>query len=221
MPRTVRGRKKTTTSGRSRSATRSRAAGSSSSTTRKATARRTTARRTPARRTTTTTTKARSAGRSGGTTATRRRTASRQELAQRTVDQVMSSDPLTIVETESIVTAARMMRDNDIGDVIVLGDTDGRVRGILTDRDVVVRAIAEERDPEQTTIGAVCTAEITTVAPDDSVDTAISVMRECAVRRLPVVENGRAVGILSIGDLAERFDERSALADISAAPPNN
>jgi CBS domain-containing protein len=67
----------------------------------------------------------------------------------------------------------------------------------------------------------VCTAEIATVAPDDSVDTAISVMREAAVRRLPVVENGKAVGIVSLGDLAERFDERSALADISAAPPNN
>ena len=133
----------------------------------------------------------------------------------------MSTDPLTMIETETVVSAARMMRDNDIGDVIVLGDTDGRVRGIVTDRDVVVRAVAEERDPDQTTVGAICTGELVTVAPDDSVDSAISLMRDRAIRRLPVCEAGKAVGIVSIGDLAEQFDRRSALADISAAPPNN
>lgn len=133
----------------------------------------------------------------------------------------MSSDPMTMVETETVASAARMMRDNDIGDVIVLGDTDGRVSGIVTDRDLVVRVMAEERNPEQTTIGAICTGELIAIAPDDSVDTAVALMRERAIRRLPVCEGGKVVGVVSIGDLAERFDQRSALADISAAPPNN
>jgi CBS domain-containing protein len=142
-------------------------------------------------------------------------------LAERTVEEVMSTEPVTIVESETILGAARLMRDNDIGNVIVLGDTDGRVRGIVTDRDLVVRAVADERDPDRTTIGAICSAELVTVTPDDSVDGAIKLMRERAVRRIPVVDDGRLVGVLSIGDLAEQFDERSALADISAAPPNS
>jgi CBS domain-containing protein len=70
-------------------------------------------------------------------------------------------------------------------------------------------------------VGAICSAELVTVESDDTVDSALAMMRARAIRRVPVVENGRAVGIFSIGDLAERFDERSALADISAAPPNS
>jgi CBS domain-containing protein len=132
----------------------------------------------------------------------------------------MSSDPVTMIETATVLDASRMMRSNDIGNVIVIGDTDGFVKGIVTDRDIVIRAIADERNPEQTTIGSICTGELVVLAPDDAADTAVALMRERAIRRLPVVENGQATGIVSIGDLAERFDERSALADISAAPPN-
>jgi signal-transduction protein with cAMP-binding, CBS, and nucleotidyltransferase domain len=177
------------------------------------------------------TTRTRSSGRSGGTTATRRRStgrrttrrgaSSRSQLRERHVSEVMSGEPITIIESEPVVAAARMMRENDIGNVIVLGDTDGRVRGIVTDRDIVVRAVADEREPGQTTVGAICSDELVTVAPDDTVDSALALMRRRAVRRIPVCDDGRAVGVLSIGDLAERFDERSALADISSAPPND
>jgi CBS domain-containing protein len=151
----------------------------------------------------------------------RRATASAKQLRSRAVSEVMSSDPMTIVESEPLSAAARMMRDDDIGAVIVLGNADGRVCGIVTDRDIVVRAVAEDREPAQTTVGAICSPELVSVESDDSVDSALALMREHAVRRIPVVEDGRAVGIFSIGDLAERFDERSALADISAAPPND
>lgn len=157
-------------------------------------------------------TKAKSTGRKGP---------SQKELAARTVAEVMSPEPVSMIETDTLFDAARMMRDNHIGDVIVLGDTDGRVKGIVTDRDVVVRAVAEERDAKQTTIGAICTGELVFVSPDDHADKAVKLMRERAVRRLPVVEDGRPVGIVSIGDLAEQFDKKSALADISAARPNN
>jgi CBS domain-containing protein len=114
--------------------------------------------------------------------------------------------------------AAELMLREDIGDVIVLDED--RLYGILTDRDIVVRVVAEGHDPSQTRVGDVCSRQLTTVGPDDSVGQALRLMREKAVRRLPVVEANEVVGILTIGDIAVERDSRSALADISAAPPN-
>ena len=110
------------------------------------------------------------------------------------------------------------MRDSNIGDVIVADN--GQICGIVTDRDVVVRATAEGRDPAKTKLADICSQELTTASPSDSVDQAVQLMRRKAIRRLPVVENGRAVGIVSIGDLAQERDPTSALSDISAAPSN-
>lgn len=90
----------------------------------------------------------------------------------------------------------------------------------MTDRDIVVRGIAEGLDPRTNTLDDICSRTLTTVSPDDSIDTAVSLMREKAIRRLPVVKRGRPVGIVSIGDLAIERDRDSALADVSAAPPN-
>jgi CBS domain-containing protein len=81
--------------------------------------------------------------------------------------------------------------------------------------------IAEGRDPRATRIGDIASHDLAAVAPDDPVGRAVQIMREKAVRRLPVVENGKVVGIVSIGDLALDRDPDSALADISAAPPNS
>ena len=114
--------------------------------------------------------------------------------------------------------AAEVMLREDIGDVIVLEED--RLYGILTDRDIVVRVVAERRDPCQTRLGDVCSRQLTTIGPDDSVGQALRLMREKAIRRLPVVEASEVVGILTIGDIAVERDSRSALADISAAPPN-
>ena len=110
------------------------------------------------------------------------------------------------------------MRDGNIGDVVVLED--GQVRGILTDRDIVIRALAEGMDPSRTTVGEVCSRELTTLSPTDSIAQAVSIMRDKAIRRLPVVEGGRPVGIVSLGDLAVEREPDSALGGISAAPPN-
>jgi CBS domain-containing protein len=114
-----------------------------------------------------------------------------------------------------------MMRDAAIGDVLVTDN--GHLVGVLTDRDLVVRCVAEARDPGMTTAGECCSSDLVTISPEDEVDKAIQLMRERAVRRLPVVEHGQAVGVVSIGDLAIEQDERLALAlaDISAAPPND
>jgi CBS domain-containing protein len=95
-----------------------------------------------------------------------------------------------------------------------------RLTGIVTDRDIVVRAIADDRSPGETTLGDLATGDVTSLSPEDSVEDAIRIMRDRAVRRIPVVENDRPVGIVSIGDLAVERDPDSALADISVADPD-
>jgi CBS domain-containing protein len=130
----------------------------------------------------------------------------------------MTPHPTTASSSMSLVEAARTMRDAGIGDVIVVEGEE--VRGVLTDRDIVVRAVAEGRDPVRTRVGEIMSRELTTVAPDDEVETAIKLMREKAIRRLPVLERGRPIGVLSLGDLAIARDPASVLGTISAAPPN-
>jgi CBS domain-containing protein len=137
----------------------------------------------------------------------------------RTVEEIMTRDPRTVSASDSIVDAARVMNESDIGDVIVVDGEE--VRCIVTDRDIVVRAIAEGRDPQSTSVGDVCTQSLETIGPDASVDDALRKMREADIRRLPVVRDGRPVGIVSLGDLAVEREPDSTLADISAASPDN
>ncbi len=135
-----------------------------------------------------------------------------------TVEEIMTRDPRTVDGGDTIVDAARVMRDADIGDVVVMED--GQVSGIVTDRDIVVRAIAEGRDADSTSVGDVCTTGVETVDPSASVDDALRIMREHDIRRLPVAKSGRPVGIISRGDLAVEREPDSTLADISAASPD-
>lgn len=137
----------------------------------------------------------------------------------RSVNEVMTHDPRTVNAGDTLVEAARVMREADVGPVLVVDD--GGVAGILTDRDIVVRAVADGRDPSSTPVREACSADLVTLTPDQDVDEAARLMREHDVRRLPVVQDGRPVGILAIGDLAVERDSDSALADISAASPNN
>jgi CBS domain-containing protein len=137
----------------------------------------------------------------------------------RTVEEIMTRNPRTVSASDTIVDAARVMNESDIGDVIVVDGED--VRCIVTDRDIVVRAIAEGRDPQSTSVGDVCTQSLETIGPDASVDDALRKMREADIRRLPVVRDGRPVGIVSLGDLAVEREPDSTLADISAASPDN
>ena len=130
----------------------------------------------------------------------------------------MTRDPRTVNAGDPVVEAARIMRDSDIGDVVVMED--GQVSGIVTDRDIVVRGVAEGQDPDSATVSDVCTTGIETIEPEASVDDAVRLMREHDIRRLPVVKNGRPVGILSLGDLAVEREPDSTLADISAASPD-
>jgi CBS domain-containing protein len=109
------------------------------------------------------------------------------------------------------------MKQQDAGAMIVL-DESKKVVGIVTDRDIAIRAVAEGRDAKTTKVGDIASKGLKSLSPTDSVEDAVRLMREQKIRRLPVVEDGRPVGIVSIGDLAQERDPRSALADISRAP---
>lgn len=138
----------------------------------------------------------------------------------RRVSDVMTAAPQALPLDATLYDAARIMRDEGIGDVLVIYG--GRLCGVITDRDIVVRAVAESRDTSLTPLGDVCTAELTTLGPDDDTATAARLMSEQAVRRLPVVDAlQRPVGIVSIGDLAVADGESGPLPAISKAPPNN
>jgi CBS domain-containing protein len=142
-------------------------------------------------------------------------------MPSQTVADVMTKDPVTLSADTSLVEAARAMRDRDVGAVIVLKGDGRDLCGMVTDRDIAMRAVAEGRDPSEAKLDDVCSHEVISVRPDDSVEAAIRLMREHAVRRLPVVdENGGPVGVVSLGDLAVERDPRSALGEISAAEPN-
>ncbi len=131
----------------------------------------------------------------------------------------LMAEPVTVPVDTTLTEAARLMRDADIGDVIVA--TEGRPKGLVTDRDIVVRGLAEGHQPNNTTVGDICTRDLATVSPGEPIERAVELMRELAVRRLPVVEGDRVVGIVSLGDLAIERGEASALLDISAAEPNS
>ncbi|MGX1880711.1 CBS domain-containing protein [Streptomyces sp. NPDC055287] len=133
------------------------------------------------------------------------------------VREFMTAGVAAVRPDASLVEAAQLMRAQDIGDVLVAQDNE--LIGVLTDRDITLRAVADGFDPLTVDARSVCTPAPVCIGPDDEVSTAVALMRQHAVRRLPVVEDGRPLGVVSIGDLAEFRDPRSALADISRAAP--
>lgn len=135
------------------------------------------------------------------------------------IRDVMTPNPISLSDSAPVLDAAQAMRDSNIGDVIVLDQSD-ELCGIVTDRDIVVRVLAEGKDPQATSLSEVCSRDVLSLSPDDAVGDAVRLMREKAVRRIPVVEGGRPVGVVSLGDLAIERDADSALADISVAKPN-
>lgn len=133
------------------------------------------------------------------------------------IAEVMTPAPVTLPMTAPMRAAASLMRDANVGDVLVL---DGQeLVGIVTDRDLVVRGLAVGADPDVVSVAEVTTASPVTLAPDDDPAEAVALMREHGIRRIPVVERGVPVGVVSIGDLALDQDGTSALAAISAQAP--
>jgi CBS domain-containing protein len=142
-----------------------------------------------------------------------------QAMNENQIRELMTPFPKCLSTVSDVEEAARLMAYEDIGDVFVCeGD---RIVGIVTDRDIVVRAVAQGRDCSTTRLADIASAELATISPTDAVDDAVSIMRSKALRRLPVVDDeGAPMGVVTLGDLARELDPRSALADISAAPAN-
>ena len=138
---------------------------------------------------------------------------------------IMTQKPVTVQTTDAVVAAARSMRDGNIGDVVVL-ESD-QIHGILTDRDIVVRALAEGRDPARTTVGEICSGELTTLSPDDTIEDAEKLMRDRAIRRPPGRRGraarrhrvaGRPGGREESGVHARRHQRRAAEPVVARSP---
>ena len=141
----------------------------------------------------------------------------------KTAREIMTQSAECIGENDSILDAAKMMAKNDIGAMPICGE-DNRLKGVVTDRDIVVKVIAEGRDPSQVRAGELGEGKPVTIGADDSVSLAIKTMADHQVRRLPVIDGHDLIGIVSIGDIAQNADEDdvgSLLELISSAPPNN
>lgn len=120
------------------------------------------------------------------------------------VRELMTSAPSTLGPDDTCAQAATLMREQDCGSIPIVKD--GKLVGIVTDRDIVVRAVAAGSDPKTTAVSRVMSADPVTVGPDADVGEAAKVMADRQVRRLPVVENGRLVGLLVTAHVARRED---------------
>jgi len=122
------------------------------------------------------------------------------------IKDVMTSNPCSIDAEKSVAYAAKMMREEDVGLApIVEGD---KLIGMLTDRDIAIRVVAEDRNPEQVKVADVASKQVVTIDPQQDLDEALRIMAEHQVRRLPVVEeDGKLVGVVAQADIAREGDD--------------
>lgn len=134
------------------------------------------------------------------------------------VSELMNSSVVSLTPDATVSLAARVLSRNNIGSIPVC-TPDGKVKGIVTDRDIVLRCVATESDPEKTQVREIMSRNVITVSPEDDVREATRIMAAEQIRRLPVVQNGKVVGMLSLGDMAKThsFDMEAskALSEIS------
>ncbi|MCL6430525.1 MAG: CBS domain-containing protein [Anaerolineae bacterium] len=116
------------------------------------------------------------------------------------VSEIMTTEVVTVAPSTSVQEAARLMRDADIGDVVIAEE--GRPLGILTDRDIAVRVVARGLNPSQARVGDFMSTNLFTGSPSQDVEEAADLMGQQQIRRLPIVDKGRLVGIVSLGDIA-------------------
>jgi CBS domain-containing protein len=114
---------------------------------------------------------------------------------------VMTPDPQCVGENDTLIDAARLLRDLDVGALPICGE-DGRLKGMLTDRDIVVKCLADGGDPSSTTAGSLGDGKPITIGADDDIREALQVMQDAQVRRLPVIDGHDLVGIVSQADIA-------------------
>ena len=132
---------------------------------------------------------------------------------------IMTNQVIRIHPEESVAVASRMLTNYNVGILPVMG-SDGRLKGVVTDRDIVTRCLAAGKQPDQTTVAEVMTRKIIAARPDMDASIAASMMGAKQIRRLPVMENGKLCGMVSLGDLARRkessVEAKDALTEISS-----
>jgi len=135
------------------------------------------------------------------------------------VRDIMTSHVISVGQSEPVTAAVRLLRRYNLGALPVCDDA-GRLRGLVTDRDIVLRCLGQESDPASTRLSEIMSRAVSTARPEDSVRAAAETMARQRVRRLPVTENGRVVGMLSLCDMARRAECRAdcawALEGVSA-----
>jgi CBS domain-containing protein len=140
-------------------------------------------------------------------------------MNNKTVREVMTRDPVSLPADASVTQAAKAMSDYRIGTVVVMeGNTPC---GIVTDRDITVRTVAIEGDPNTTKLGDICSKTVAAVRPDQSVEDVMQVMKSHDVKRVLVIADSKLEGIVSLGDLAARGEGEEVEEDISRSEPNN
>ena len=137
-----------------------------------------------------------------------------------TAREIMTPGATCVGEQDTVADAARIMKELDVGALPICG-TDDKLKGMLTDRDIVIKVIAEGRDPRTVKAGELGQGKPVTIGADDSIDEALHTMAEHGVRRLPVIDGHDLIGIVSQADLARNVDEEKVgdlVEAISAAP---
>jgi CBS domain-containing protein len=124
----------------------------------------------------------------------------------KSVRDAMTEDPRSIAASASVVEAARLMRDGHIGSLPITDNE--QLVGMITDRDIATRVVAEAADPQTTSVEDVYSRDLISVGPDEDLEEALQLMARHQVRRLPVVENGRLVGIVAQADIALSENEK-------------
>jgi CBS domain-containing protein len=122
------------------------------------------------------------------------------------IREVMTSEVKACEPSATVVEAAKLMAQEDVGPIPVVED--GRLVGIITDRDIVVKMIAKGDDPSSRTVGDIASRDLVTITPDSDVSEALDLMAENQVRRLPVVDGDRLVGIVAQADIARMGSDK-------------
>lgn len=141
----------------------------------------------------------------------------------KTAREIMTGGVECASTSESLTDAARKMRDLNVGALPICGE-DNRLHGMITDRDITVRVVAEGKDPSTLTVNDLAEGKPVTIGADDSVEETLRTMREHGVRRLPVIDGHELIGIVSQADVARNLPEEKIgdlVEAISSAPPNN
>ena len=124
----------------------------------------------------------------------------------KSISEMMTRDPKSVAPSTTVAEAAKMMRDEDVGALPVVEN--GKLTGMVTDRDIAVRTVAEGKDPQSTKVADVCSGDLVTIDPHQDLDEALRLMAHHQVRRLPVVEeDGRLVGVVAQADVATQGND--------------